>query len=757
MASIASGTSTFAQQEKRPFTVADDISLTLFAPQGGGTPEVHFSPDGKYFVVWTERGVLERNCVEDTLRIYRSQDAATFLKNRDIPAPRPEWSVKLSGKHYPVIGNWRWLGDSSGIAFLRGNAGDEGQQELVLADLRKRVIVPLTSRPEQIQAFDVRDQRHFVYVVADHSEWEKRREQEARAAAYVGTGKSLSQLLFPDNALTRQTAPATKRLWAVIDGQRFQVKHNGAPLDLQELAVALSPDGKWLAAITPVEEVPTSWEKLYSPPPFLSYGGGGVRPQHSIAAGRGTANQFVRIDLKSGAIESLADAPSMDSVGIFGGSWPAWSHDGQEILLPGTFLKASENEPTRPCVAIVDLQTKVSACVASLKEGYTQITDPGDNYHTRVDIIVDARFAHNNHQVKVTFDTRDGSPGRTEEYRQDADGSWRKLGETLGAAETGPAGLQVRIKESFQEAPLLTASNKGGSRVLWDPNPQLKEMELGKASLYKWKSSDGREWEGGLYKPAGYEDAKRYPLVIQTHGFIESEFLPSGLYSAAFATREMAVAGIIVLQTAYGDRDCEMETVNEASCEVGMITSAANQLISDGLADPEKIGIIGFSRTCYYVMEALTTTSLRYKAALVTSGVMADYFQFVSAGGFEDFEKVIGAKPFGEGLQEWLKRSPGFNLDKVNTPLLIGAEGIDDVLNMWLPYAGLHYLKRPVDLIVLNTEEHVLTNPRVRMTSQGGSVDWFRFWLQGCEDPEPTKAAQYERWRKLRDGAVQRK
>ena len=32
---------------------------------------------------------------------------------------------------------------------------------------------------------------------------------------------------------------------------------------------------------------------------------------------------------------------------------------------------------------------------------------------------------------------------------------------------------------------------------------------------------------------------------------------------------------------------------------------------------------------------------------------------------------MIGAAPFGEGLQQWVKRSPGFNLDKVNAPLLI--------------------------------------------------------------------------------------
>jgi hypothetical protein len=44
----------------------------------------------------------------------------------------------------------------------------------------------------------------------------------------------------------------------------------------------------------------------------------------------------------------------------------------------------------------------------------------------------------------------------------------------------------------------------------------------------------------------------------------------------------------------------------------------------------------------------------------------------------------------------------------------------------------------------------VLTNPAERIASQGGTVDWFRFWLKAEEDPDPTKAEQYTRWRELR-------
>jgi hypothetical protein len=174
--------------------------------------------------------------------------------------------------------------------------------------------------------------------------------------------------------------------------------------------------------------------------------------------------------------------------------------------------------------------------------------------------------------------------------------------------------------------------------------------------------------------------------------------------------------------------------------------------VSEGLADPEKIGIIGFSRTCFSVMELLTIGSLHLKAASITDGIMEDYFQYIlnPDRASRESNSMVGAPPFGEGLQQWLKRSPGFNLDKVNAPLLVNAEGPTDVLFMWEPYAGLHYLQKPVDLVMLNTDEHVLTNPGERMASQGGSVDWFRFWLQDYEDPDPTKTEQYARWRCMR-------
>jgi hypothetical protein len=58
---------------------------------------------------------------------------------------------------------------------------------------------------------------------------------------------------------------------------------------------------------------------------------------------------------------------------------------------------------------------------------------------------------------------------------------------------------------------------------------------------------------------------------------------------------------------------------------------------------------------------------------------------------------------------------------------------------------------KPVDLIYFPHGTHIHQAPLERLESQQGDVDWFRFWLQGYIDPNPSKCAQYLRWRRLRN------
>jgi hypothetical protein len=344
-----------------------------------------------------------------------------------------------------------------------------------------------------------------------------------------------------------------------------------------------------------------------------------------------------------------------------------------------------------------------------------------------------------------------------EYHSLEPDGSWSRESGTIAGEEADRREIDVAVKQDLNAPPVLVGTDihSGVSKVIWNPNPQLKQITLGEESVFRWKDDTGRDWIGGLYKPPDYISGRRYPLVIQTHGFRQKSFNPAGVYPTGFAAQELAGAGIVVLQV----EDCPIRlSTDEATCQVAGYIAAVRQLADSGLIDPDRVGIIGFSRTCYYVMQALTDAKLHLRAASITDGIILGYVEYImhwnlsnNEGGHEA-DSMMGSPPFGKGLEDWLKRSPEFNLDKVAAPLQVVVRGRQALLTMWEPYAGLNYLNKPVDLILLpDIGTHPLTNPAQRSASQTATVDWFRFWLRDEVDPDPRKRGQYDRWRALRD------
>ncbi len=293
--------------------------------------------------------------------------------------------------------------------------------------------------------------------------------------------------------------------------------------------------------------------------------------------------------------------------------------------------------------------------------------------------------------------------------------------------------------------------------MIWDPNPGLGTVSLGDVSLFRWKDSDGYEWTGGLVMPPNYVPGQHYPLVIQTHGFLEHEFMTDGAYTTAFAARALASHGIVVLQ--MSDRYDDLVTAQEASNRVLGFESAIDHLAAEGLVDPKRVGIIGFSRTCYHVESALVKDPERFAAATIADGVDASYMQyllFAEFSGARESEQIYGSGPFGEGLTKWTQRSPGFRLDRIQTPLRVEAIGAFSLLAEREIYASLWKQGKPVDLIYFPNGQHILQKPLERMASQQGNVDWFRFWLLHEEDLDPAKEKQYAQWRELRAQSVGR-
>ena len=92
----------------------------------------------------------------------------------------------------------------------------------------------------------------------------------------------------------------------------------------------------------------------------------------------------------------------------------------------------------------------------------------------------------------------------------------------------------------------------------------------------------------------------------------------------------MAAAGILVLQPI---EDCptetEVHTDREGACVVEGFDGAVKRLVHDGLVDPDRIGIMGFSGTCYHTLVALEKSDVRFRAALIAGGLNESYLQFL--------------------------------------------------------------------------------------------------------------------------------
>ncbi len=104
-----------------------------------------------------------------------------------------------------------------------------------------------------------------------------------------------------------------------------------------------------------------------------------------------------------------------------------------------------------------------------------------------------------------------------------------------------------------------------------------------------------------------------------------------------------------------------------------------------------------------------------------------------------------------EGLYKVI--SPALNADQIDTPLLIQAADNEFRSSLML-YSSMVKESKAVEMIIFTGEGHQPSQPIHKITIGQRNVDWFRFWLQGYEDPSASKVAQYARWhkfRKLRD------
>ena len=110
---------------------------------------------------------------------------------------------------------------------------------------------------------------------------------------------------------------------------------------------------------------------------------------------------------------------------------------------------------------------------------------------------------------------------------------------------------EVVLEEDLNTPPRLyfVDSDRKQRTLVLDLNPQFRGLALGTVTEFRWKASDGHDMAGGLYLPPNYRSGKRYPLVIQTHGFDKDRFRIDGPFTSAFAAQPLASKGMLIGST----------------------------------------------------------------------------------------------------------------------------------------------------------------------------------------------------------------
>ena len=346
---------------------------------------------------------------------------------------------------------------------------------------------------------------------------------------------------------------------------------------------------------------------------------------------------------------------------------------------------------------------------------------------------------------------------------------YRKVAkEKVPAKQSQKLPIEVTLEQDLNTPPKVYVSDPKTHKkvLLLDLNPQLEELQFGRVETVEWEVS-GAKVIGGLYLPPDYQPGKRYPLVIQTHGFEPTEFSMDGRseWSSGFAARPLAARDIVVLQTSeFEDRQEDYDRIGNdrglgatrdesfKNFNTLVYEGAIDLLDKKGVIDRSRVGIVGFSRTVCFVGYTLTHSKYRFAAASLVDGISCGYLDELSyPTAAWDFDALNGgAAPFGKGLKSWLKNAPGFNLDEVVTPVRLVALGDPSVLELWEWYVGLSLERKPVDFVLIPDATHLYGKPAECILKQQGLVDWFAFWLKGEERPEPAKVGQYARWQRLR-------
>lgn len=706
-----------------------------------------FSPDGKKVAVIVFRPDLRTNSVRGDVLVFKTAELLTHPSAKRV-------ARFVSTSNRPPVYQLRWLADDRTLTAVGEYAG--GVPQVYRIDTKIGTVVALTRAPRGVVAYATTPDGARVAFMAPASPdlaLERYRERHG----YAITGGNLWDAISGN--ITDSVHRQRLQLF-VRDASGGAASEISRPREVRPLGgaagtevrigrcrdylagVSLSPDGRFAVLTCTISSAPRRWDIYASPANGIM-----ARGLHK-AAPADWRNQDVVFDLEKHIAFMAWDAPLPSSAWgrpmtwLPGGHWAVFAN----LALP---LESSGRER--------DHAGRVGVAALNLATGrHVLVYEGGPVTYIRWD----GRANCLSIQVERVAGDPDSTAGSNQAvcYRKYATG-WGPAIHAHPIDPNGNGSISLTVREALNSPPLLVArdARTGIRHAVLDPNPWIHDKRLGLVRPVTWKSASGKLWRGGIYYPPDFVRGRRYPLVIQTHGFSPERFSLYGSRSSAYAAQPLAAHDILVLQVDDLLKEAVTDPLHEGAAADAEYEGAINYLNRSGLIDPNRIGLVGWSHSCFLVRYFLTHSHYKVAAAVTSDGYDAGYVQFIAFPWIRPWVvSNIGVGPWddrgGAWVYQWFNRSPDFRLEQVDAPVRVEAlEGGSSLIAQWEFYAGLRELRRPVDLYYQPDGAHEAVLPLYRLGTAAGTVQWFRFWLQGYEDPDPTKVGQYRRWERLCD------
>lgn len=300
-------------------------------------------------------------------------------------------------------------------------------------------------------------------------------------------------------------------------------------------------------------------------------------------------------------------------------------------------------------------------------------------------------------------------------------------------------------EEDFRQFPDIWVASRDFSQrqQLTNINPQIEQFVWGDPELIEWQTDDGDTLQGIVIKPDNYDANRRYPVMVYYYELYSQRMYHFNQMKVNHRPNFPFYVGqeyVVFLP------DIRFRPGAPGPSATESLVPGVQKLIDTGVADPEAIGLHGHSWSGYQSAFVVTETDM---FAAVVSGAPVSNMTSAYTGirwqtglarqfQYETGQSRIGPSMY-EDLDPYIKNSPVFFADRINTPMLIQFGDADGAVP-WEQgieyYLALRRLDKEVVMLHYEDEPHHLQRYANKIDYSIKMLEFFDHYLKGADAPD---------------------